>query len=126
MRQIGIFMDELSHNKLTIQGFNQGGQCAIGMVRLKITIEDLTSSALLHVSDVKTSYHLLLRRPWLHEAGVVPSTWHQCFKYYHNGVHKRVATEDKPFTKVEAYFAYSKFYREKETILEALPILVPS
>lgn len=32
MRQIGISTDEQSHSKLTIQGFNQGGQCAIDIV----------------------------------------------------------------------------------------------
>lgn len=54
------------------------------------------------------------------------STWYQCFKYYHDGVQKRVVAEDKPFTKTEAYFADAKFYEKNERIPEALPISVPS
>lgn len=91
-----------------------------------LTIEDLTSSALFHVIGTKTSYHLLLRLPWLHEAGVPPSSWHQCFKYYHDEVQKSVVVEDKSFTKIEAYFANAKFYEKKETIPEALLISMPS
>ncbi|KAL0462153.1 UNVERIFIED_CONTAM: hypothetical protein Slati_0102900 [Sesamum latifolium] len=47
-------------------------------------MEDMVSTALFHVIDAKTSYNMLLGRPWLHENAVVPSTWHQCFKYCHN------------------------------------------
>lgn len=72
MRQISISIDELARNK--IQGFNQGGQRVIGMIQLKLTIRDLESTMLFHVIDCKTSYHLLLGRPWLHETEVVPST----------------------------------------------------
>ncbi|KAL0396391.1 UNVERIFIED_CONTAM: hypothetical protein Scaly_0087500 [Sesamum calycinum] len=68
-----------------IQGFNQGGQRAVGIIRMQLTMEDMVSSALFHVIDAKTSYNMLLGRPWLHENAVVPSTWHQCFKYCRNG-----------------------------------------
>lgn len=76
IRQIGISTDELARSKLMIQGFNQGGQRAIGMIHLKLTIRDLELTTLFHVIDCKTSYHLLLGCPWLHETGVVPSTLH--------------------------------------------------
>ncbi|XP_038687483.1 uncharacterized protein LOC119986862 [Tripterygium wilfordii] len=51
MRKIGISVNELSKSKLTIQGFNQKGQCAIGTIRLKIEMNDLISSALFHESS---------------------------------------------------------------------------
>ena len=35
MRQLGLTMEELSHSRLVIQGFNQGGQRAIGMIHLE-------------------------------------------------------------------------------------------
>ncbi|KAL0359472.1 UNVERIFIED_CONTAM: hypothetical protein Sangu_0796600 [Sesamum angustifolium] len=50
-----------------IQGFNQGGQRAVGIIRMQLTMEDMVSSALFHVIDAKTSYNMLLGRPWLHE-----------------------------------------------------------
>lgn len=45
----------------------------------------------------------------LHETGVVHFTLHQCFKYYQDGMEKRVVAESQPFTKTEAYFADPKF-----------------
>ncbi|KAL0301511.1 UNVERIFIED_CONTAM: hypothetical protein Sradi_6427900 [Sesamum radiatum] len=75
-------------------------------------MEDMVSSALFHVIDAKTSYKMLLGRPWLHENAVVPSTWHQCFKYYRNGIMKKVLGDNKPFTEAESHFADAKYYIE--------------
>ncbi|KAM1940933.1 hypothetical protein ACFX13_028575 [Malus domestica] len=78
MITIGIKVDELSLSCLLIQGFNQGGQRAMGMIRVEMTIGELKLSTIFHVIDVRTSYNLLLRRPWIHRNGVVSSTPHQC------------------------------------------------
>ncbi|XP_024200623.1 uncharacterized protein LOC112203960 [Rosa chinensis] len=83
------------------------------------------SNTLFHMIDAKTSYNLLLGRPWVHKNGVVPSTLHQCFKFYNGGV-KTVAGDTKPFTEAGSYFVDSKFYRDDEIIEEVLPIRVPS
>ncbi|KAL0435059.1 UNVERIFIED_CONTAM: hypothetical protein Sradi_0213800 [Sesamum radiatum] len=48
----------------------------------------------------------------LHENAVVPSTWHQCFKYCRNGVVKKVLGDNKPFTEAESHFADAKYYIE--------------
>ncbi|KAL0322046.1 UNVERIFIED_CONTAM: hypothetical protein Scaly_2501000 [Sesamum calycinum] len=71
-----------------IQGFNQGGQRAVDIITMQLTMEDMVSSALFHIIDAKTSYNMLLDHPWLHENAVVPSTWHQCFKYCRNDANK--------------------------------------
>ncbi|XP_027178001.1 uncharacterized protein LOC113777160 [Coffea eugenioides] len=39
MKELGISSDELSQSRLMIQGFNQGGQRAIGLIRLELLIE---------------------------------------------------------------------------------------
>ncbi|KAL0283522.1 UNVERIFIED_CONTAM: hypothetical protein Sangu_2884400 [Sesamum angustifolium] len=76
--------------------------------------------------DAKTSYNILLDRPWLHENLVVPSTWHQCFKYCRNGVAKRVLGDNKLFTEVETRFANVKYYIEDvEKGKEVLPAEEP-
>ncbi|KAM1794418.1 hypothetical protein ACFX11_034897 [Malus domestica] len=63
MTIIGIKVDELSLSCLLIQGFNQGGQRAMGMIRVKMNIGELKSSTIFHVIDARTSYSLLLGRP---------------------------------------------------------------
>ncbi|KAL0333076.1 UNVERIFIED_CONTAM: Transposon Tf2-12 polyprotein [Sesamum calycinum] len=110
--ELEISIDELSNSRLMIQGFNQGGQRAVGIIRMQLTMEDMVSSALFHVIDAKTSYNMLLGRPWLHENAVVPSTWHQCFKYCRNGIVKKVLGDNKPFTEAESHFADAKCYIE--------------
>ena len=74
--------------------------------------------------DAKTAYNILLGQPWVHENGVVPSSLHQCFKFYSGGV-KTVVGDTKPFTEAESYFADSKFYSDEESVIqEILPIEV--
>ncbi|XP_057251982.1 uncharacterized protein LOC130591977 [Beta vulgaris subsp. vulgaris] len=70
MIDLGITMEDLSDSRLMIQGFNLNSQRAIGIIRLNLVMGELTSSTLFHVIDTKTSYKMLLGRPWLHENGV--------------------------------------------------------
>nr|XP_027083559.1 uncharacterized protein LOC113705849 [Coffea arabica] len=114
MKELGISNDELSQSRLMIQGFNQGGQRAIGLIRLELLIGELSSSALFHVIEAKTSYNMLLGRPWIHENEIIPSILHQCFKYCRDGIVKKVVADDKPFTEAETHFADAKFYLQKE------------
>ena len=103
MRQLGLTMEELSHSRLVIQGFNQGGQRAISMIHLELIIGELTSNALFHVINAKTTYNMLLGCPWIHGNEIVPSTLHQFFKYLQSGI-KKVNADLKPFAEIEAHF----------------------
>ena len=125
MKLLGIAMKELTRSHLMIQGFNQGGQQVIGMIRLELVTGELSSNTLFHGIDAKTSYNILLGRPWLHENGVIPSTLHQHFKFYIGGV-KKVEADTKPFIEVESYFADAKFYIENDAMEEVLPAIIPS
>ena len=125
MRRLGLTMEELSHSRLVIQGFNQGGQRAIGMIDLELIIGELTSNVLFHVIDAKTTYNMLLGRLWIHGNGIVPSTLHQCFKYLQSGI-KKVNANLKPFAETKAHFADAKFYVEDDIPNEVLPVEIPS
>ncbi|KAM1054793.1 hypothetical protein ACFX2C_002110 [Malus domestica] len=119
MTAIGIKVDELSLSRLLIQGFNQGGQRAKGMIRVEMTIGELKSSVMFHVIDARTSYGLLLGRPWIHANGVVPSTLHQCLKFYQERV-KVIYGDTKPLTEAESHFADAKFYMNEDMVPETL------
>uniref|UniRef100_A0A2N9E6Y6 Uncharacterized protein n=1 Tax=Fagus sylvatica TaxID=28930 RepID=A0A2N9E6Y6_FAGSY len=121
MKRLGISTEELSKSRLVIQGFNQEGQRAIGIIRLDVTMEDLKTRPLFHVIDSKTSYNLLLGRPWLHENGIVPSTLHQCFKYSDGKQVKKVMADLQPFTEAESHFADAKFYLNCDMVNDTLP-----
>ena len=55
----------------------------------------MESYPLFHVIDAKTTYNMLLGRPWIHQNGVVSSTFHQCFKYCKNGQVKTIIADSK-------------------------------
>ena len=112
-------MDLLLQSRLMIQGFNRDGQRALGKVRLELFIDDMESNTLFHVIDAKTTYNMLLGRPWIHQNGVVSSTLHQCFKYYRNGEVNTVFADAKPFTMAEAHYANAKFYLKYAMIEDA-------
>ncbi|KAM2942227.1 hypothetical protein COP2_031374 [Malus domestica] len=120
MTTIGIKVDELSLSHLLIQGFNQGAQRAMGMIRVEMTIGELKSSTIFHVIDARTSYGLLLGRPWIHANGGIPSTLHQCLKFYREGV-KVIYGDTKPFTEAESHFVDAKFYMDEDMVPETLP-----
>ena len=109
-----------------IQGFNQGGQRAVRKIRLHMLIGEMESSALFHVIDAKTTYKVLIGKLWLHEYGLMPSTYHQCFKYFQDGQVKKIVADHKPFTIAESHFADAKFYLEDDTQREAQVIVSPS
>ena len=60
--------------------------------------------------DAKTSYNILLCRPWVHENRIVSSSYYQCLKYLEGGIERKIVADDNPFTKVKTHFADAKFY----------------
>ncbi|TYK09750.1 uncharacterized protein E5676_scaffold127G00060 [Cucumis melo var. makuwa] len=94
------------------------------MIRLELIIGDLKASALFHVIDSRTTYKLLLGRPWIHGNGVVTSTLHQCFKFYQDGI-KKFKADSNPFSEAESHFADVKFYLKKDSSPEAVSVEVP-
>jgi len=125
MNDLRITVNELSNSQMMIQGFNLEGQRATGMIRLELTMGDLSTTSILHVIDLKTSYKLLLRRPWLHKHGLVASTLHRCLKYYRDG-EKKINDDTKPFTKVESYFTDARFFEEGDPSKEMMPATISS
>ncbi|KAK4389806.1 hypothetical protein Sango_2317600 [Sesamum angolense] len=81
-----IVLCSLLDIRLMNQGFNQGGQRVVGIIRMQLTMEDMVSSALFHVIDAKTSYNMLLV--------------------------KKVLGDNKPFTEAESHFIDTKYYIE--------------
>jgi len=74
---------------VTIHGFNQNSQKALGAVTLNLQCGGLKSSIKFYVIDAKTSYQTLLGRPWLHNNQMMHSALHQCLKYINNGKQKK-------------------------------------
>jgi len=113
LKMVGLSVSQLTPTCLTIQGFNQVGQKAMGTIILKVTIEDLSTDVVFHVIDANTSYNVLLGRPWLHNSKVVVSTLHQCLKYTdENGIECMIRGDQDPFQGENVNYADAKFYKK--------------
>lgn len=78
LTQLGYSISQLSPSHLKIQGFNQSGQRSLGVIHLKVELGEFVTIVRFHVIDSRTSYNMLLGRPWLHENAVIPSSLYQC------------------------------------------------
>ena len=95
------------------------------MIRLELTIGDLTTSPIFHVIESKTSYNLMLRRPWLHEHEVAVSTLHQCRKHYRDGENK-INGDIKRFTMSKSHFIDAKLFKEDAALKETTLAVISS
>ena len=57
----------------------------MGTLTTHVMIGPIRYSILFQVLSIQTSFNLLLGRPWIHEAGVIPSSLHQKVKFIHEG-----------------------------------------
>ncbi|KAM1705624.1 hypothetical protein ACFX2K_027872 [Malus domestica] len=72
-------------------------------------------------ADELSLSHLLIQgRPWIHANGIVPSTLHQCLKFYRERT-KVIYGDTKPFTEAESHFADAKFYMDEDMEWQAMP-----
>ncbi|XP_077211881.1 uncharacterized protein LOC143847087 [Tasmannia lanceolata] len=68
----------------------------IGTLATEIVIGEETFDIEFQVLDIKSSFCLLLGRPWLHKVGVIPSTLHQKLKFIRNNRVITVRGDPKP------------------------------
>ncbi|XP_073221497.1 uncharacterized protein [Cicer arietinum] len=59
-------------------------RCAVNLTPKAEVYGPVTFEITFHVMDIVPAYSCLLGRPWIHSAGVVPSTLHQKLKYMIN------------------------------------------
>ena len=114
LQQLGFRQTALRPSAMVIQGFNQDGQRVLGSITVMLEIEELSTKVTCQVIDAMTTYNILLGRPWLHQYGIIPSTYHQCFKYNRDGVQYRVAADPKPYSVTESFLADAQYYRESD------------
>ncbi|KAL6316726.1 hypothetical protein AAG906_019657 [Vitis piasezkii] len=57
----------------------------MGTLTIDLLIGPTTFSILFQVLRIPASFNLLLGRPWIHQAGAIPSSLHQKVKFIHDG-----------------------------------------
>lgn len=79
--------------KLIIKAYDEEERSSKGLVVLPIRVGPVEKDFLCQVLDLPLTYNILLGRPWIHSIQVVPSTYHQCLKFPHNGVEVTIPIE---------------------------------
>ena len=79
-RKLGVLQEEFKASNHAIRAYDNTKRDTMGVLWLNITSGPIEKRVKFHVMDIKTSFNLLLGRPWLHELGAVPSTLHQKIK----------------------------------------------
>ncbi|KAL6338540.1 hypothetical protein AAG906_020646 [Vitis piasezkii] len=65
--------------------FGPSTQTVMGTLTIDLLIGPTTFSILFQVLRIPASFNLLLGRPWIHQAGAIPSSLHQKVKFIHDG-----------------------------------------
>lgn len=71
--------------KITIKAYDEAERSSKGTMVLPIRIGPVEKDTLCQVLDLNLSYNILLGRPWIHKMQAVPSFYHQCVKFPHEG-----------------------------------------
>ena len=79
-QRLGISLEELQPSTQVIRAYDNTRRQALGVTWLDITAGPVKGKFMFHVMEAKTSFNLLLGRPWLHKLGAVPSSYHQKIK----------------------------------------------
>ncbi|GLJ39711.1 hypothetical protein SUGI_0811870 [Cryptomeria japonica] len=86
-----------SINKITIKAYDDEERSSKGTVTLPLRVGPVTKNVVFQVLDLDLTYNILLGRPWIHEMSAVPSTYHRCIKFPHNGVEVTIKADPNPF-----------------------------
>ncbi|XP_060210755.1 uncharacterized protein LOC132637725 [Lycium barbarum] len=81
LQSLKISTDRIRTNNVCVRAFDRAKRDTIGEIDLTLKIRLVDFEITFQVIDMDTSYNLLLGRPWIHAARVVPSTLHQVVKF---------------------------------------------
>lgn len=85
------------YKKITIKAYDDAEHSSKGAAMLPIRVGPVVKHIICQVIELPLPYNLLLGRPWIHAMQVVPSTYHQCIKFPHNGVEITILGDANPF-----------------------------
>lgn len=85
--RLGYFENVIDpRKKITIKAYDEEERTSKGLVLLSIKVGPVEKDVVCQVLDIPLSYNILLGRPWIHDMQAIPSMYHQCLKFPHNGV----------------------------------------
>ncbi|KAI4313097.1 hypothetical protein MLD38_037869 [Melastoma candidum] len=84
-RQLGLDVKNMSPPSLNIRAFDGAKRKPLGEIILEIIMGPAKFMTAFQVLETNSSFNMLLGRPWIHQAGAIPSTYHQNVKFPFGG-----------------------------------------
>ena len=85
LQQLPVDLSTVEPNSIIVKAFDGTQREIMGDISLQLEIGPTTFMTEFQVMDIEPGYTMLLGRPWIHEAGAVPSTLHQRVKFIVEG-----------------------------------------
>nr|CAN73091.1 hypothetical protein VITISV_041303 [Vitis vinifera] len=82
---LGFAPSDFGPSTQTVRAYDSTKREVIGTLVIDLQIGPTAFFTLFQVLRIPTSFNLLLGRPWIHRAGVIPSSLHQKVKFIHDG-----------------------------------------
>ena len=86
-----------SSKRITIKAYDERERESKGVIMLPLKVGPAIINTKCHVLDLDFPYNILLGRPWIHTLKAVPSTYHQCLKFPHQGREITIPGDSNPF-----------------------------
>ncbi|XP_039036221.1 uncharacterized protein LOC120172975 [Hibiscus syriacus] len=85
LKKLSVDSTHMRNCQSIVRSFDGTKKEVLGKIDIPLTIGPSTYEVEFLVIDIMPSYNCLLGRPWIHQAGVVPSTLHQKLKFVIEG-----------------------------------------
>ncbi|XP_039043815.1 uncharacterized protein LOC120183124, partial [Hibiscus syriacus] len=85
LKKLPVDSTHMRNCQSIVRAFDGTKKEVLGKIDIPLTIGPSTYEVEFLVMDIMPSYNCLLGRPWIHQAGVVPSTLHQKLKFVIEG-----------------------------------------
>ena len=82
---LGFSPSDFGSSTQTVRAYDGTQRTVMGTLTTHVMIGPVRYSILFQVLRIQSSFNLLLGHPWIHEAGVIPSSLHQKVKFIHKG-----------------------------------------
>ena len=82
---LGFSSTDFGPSSQTVRAYDRTQRTVIGTLNTHVMIRPVRYSILFKALRIQSSFNLLLGHPWIHEAGVIPSSLHQKVKFIHEG-----------------------------------------
>ena len=82
---LGFLPSDFGPSTQIVKAYVRTQRIVLGTLNTHVMIGPVIYFILFQVLRIQSSFNLLLGRPWIHEAGAIPSSLHQKVKFIHEG-----------------------------------------